>query len=186
MVDINAYKILHRSQKVTDEVLRENIRPQKMDGDQPPEGDSLLVFEPYIRAYNLQEKSWKELFVDRITDIVWNKQAFQDLVADAGTKELVKALVMKQLSSTHSTDFVTGKGNGLIMLLHGAPGTGKTFTAEGVAEFAEKPLLRVTCGDIGTHAEVVDKRLRATFKLGKMWDCGMANCSFIMKCAKPR
>ncbi|KAH8714027.1 P-loop containing nucleoside triphosphate hydrolase protein, partial [Phaeosphaeriaceae sp. PMI808] len=52
-----------------------------------------------------------------------------------------------------------------------APGTGKTFTAEGVAEFAEKPLLRVTCGDVGTDAEVVDQRLRATFQLGKMWDC---------------
>lgn len=26
-------------------------------------------------------------------------------------------------------DMIAGKGNGLIMLLHGAPGTGKTLTA---------------------------------------------------------
>lgn len=81
-----------------------------------------------------------DLFVDRISEIVWNKQAFQDLVVDEETKELVQALVMKQLVAQKATDVVSGKGNGVVILLHGAPGTGKTFTAEGVAEFAEKPL----------------------------------------------
>lgn len=110
--------------------------------------------------------------MDQITEIVWNKQAFKDLVVDEETKELVQALVMKQLSAKQSTDSIEGKGNGLVILLHGGPGTGKTFTAEGVAEFAEKPLLRVTCGDIGTQAEVVEKRLQSTFHLGRIWDCG--------------
>jgi ATP-dependent Lon protease len=85
---------------------------------------------------------------------------------------------MKQLDVEKSTDVIQGKGNGLILLLHGGPGTGKTFTAEGVAEFAEKPLLRVTCGDVGTIAEVVEKRLRSNFHLGKIWDCGMTSLYF--------
>ena len=113
-----------------------------------------------------------DLSVDYIFEVSWDKQAFKDLVVDDETKELVQALVMKQLAAEKSTDFIANKGNGLIILLHGGPGTGKTFTAEGVAEFAEKPLLRVTCGDVGTKAETVDKRLRATFMLGKMWDFG--------------
>jgi ATP-dependent Lon protease len=113
------------------------------------------------------------LYVDWIDEIVGNKQAFQDLVVDEETKELVQALVTKQLVAQKSTDSISGKGNGLIVLLHGAPGTGRTFTAEGVAEFAEKPLFRVTCGDVGTEAEVVEKRLQASFQLGKTWDCGM-------------
>ncbi|KAK8867410.1 P-loop containing nucleoside triphosphate hydrolase protein [Apiospora arundinis] len=70
-----------------------------------------------------------------------------------------------------TTDFIGGKGSGLIVLLHGGPGTGKTFTAKGVAEFAEKPLLRVTCGDVGTKAEEVEKKLQSSFHLGKIWDC---------------
>jgi AAA+ superfamily predicted ATPase len=115
------------------------------------------------------------LHVDWIRDVSWNKQAFRDLVVGEETKELVEALVMKQLAAARSTDTIQGKGNGLIMLLHGGPGTGKTFTAEGVAEFAEKPLLRVTCGDIGTTAERVEEKLQSVFHLGKIWDCGMLN-----------
>ncbi|KAI8208838.1 hypothetical protein K4K48_006666 [Colletotrichum sp. SAR 10_66] len=68
-------------------------------------------------------------------------------------------------------DIITGKGNGLIVLLHGSPGTGKTLTAESVAEIAEKPLYRVTCGDIGTEAQDVEKYLATVLYLGKLWDC---------------
>lgn len=79
---------------------------------------------------------------------------------------------MNQLAVEKSTDVISGKGNGLILLLHGAPGTGKTFTAEGVAEFAEKPLFRVTCGYVGTEAREVETKLQAAFHLGNIWDCG--------------
>jgi AAA+ superfamily predicted ATPase len=153
--------------------LKQAFSATVMANDQPPEeDDELLAVPSTIMAHNLQEKVWRELLVDQITGINWNKQAFKDLVAEPETKELVQALVMKQINARRLTDFVAGKGNGLIMLLHGAPGTGKTFTAEGVAEFAEKPLLRITCGDIGTEPEEVDQRLRATLRLGKLWDCG--------------
>lgn len=153
--------------------LKDGLSAAAMARDEPIKGDnSLLVMPTTIMAHNFQEKQWRPVYVDRITDVEWNKQAFKDLVVEPDTKELVQALVVKQLNAKKSTDFVAGKGNGLLMLLHGAPGTGKTFTAEGVAEFAEKPLLRVTCGDVGTDAEIVDERLRAIFQLGKLWDCG--------------
>lgn len=41
-----------------------------------------------------------------------------------------------------------------------------------VAEFAEKPLYRVTCGDIGTNAEQVEEYLTTILLLGKTWQCG--------------
>ena len=41
-----------------------------------------------------------------------------------------------------------------------------------VAEIAEKPLYRVTCGDIGTDAQEVEKYLQTVMYLGKIWDCG--------------
>ncbi|KAI9873731.1 MAG: hypothetical protein M1830_010667, partial [Pleopsidium flavum] len=75
------------------------------------------------------------------------------------------------ITAEKATDLMSGKGNGLIVLLHGGPGTGKTLTAESVAELAEKPLYRVTCGDIGTNPEAVEKYLATVLHLGKTWGC---------------
>lgn len=41
-----------------------------------------------------------------------------------------------------------------------------------VAEHARKPLYRVTCSDIGTKPEEVEKYLQEVLYLGKIWDCG--------------
>ena len=112
-----------------------------------------------------------DLEVDRIVDISWNVTAFESLVTDDRTKELIHALVTNQLAAEKATDLIAGKGNGLIMLLHGGPGTGKTFAAESMAEIAQKPLYRVTCGDIGTNPEEVEKYLESVLHLGKIWSC---------------
>jgi len=84
---------------------------------------------------------------------------------------LVMTLVTHQINIDRNTDLMSGKGNGLIILLHGGPGTGKTLTAESIAEFAKKPLYRVTCGDISTKAEEAEKCLEVVLLLGKIWGC---------------
>ncbi|KAL1617595.1 hypothetical protein SLS56_010918 [Neofusicoccum ribis] len=86
-------------------------------------------------------------------------------------KVLITALVSNKIEAERATDLVAGKGTGLIVLLHGGPGTGKTLTAESVAEIAEKPLYRVTCGDIGTDPKEVESYIEKVFYLGKIWDC---------------
>ena len=92
---------------------------------------------------------------------------------DQGKKELIQALVTVHVKRKASTkaDFMTGKGEGLLILLHGGPGTGKTLTAESVAELAERPLYRVTCGDIGTDTETVETYLNSVLYIGVTWNC---------------
>lgn len=112
-----------------------------------------------------------DLQVDLIEGVTWNKKASENLVVDPEMKQLTEALITNQLASEQGTGLEDIKGNGLIMLLHGSPGTGKTFTAESVAEMAEQPLYPVTCGDIGTKPEYVERYLESVFYLGKVWGC---------------
>ncbi|KAJ4328686.1 hypothetical protein N0V84_000877 [Fusarium piperis] len=84
----------------------------------------------------MQKKEWGtailpvELQVHYLEDVKWNTKAFDYLVINKSTKELIKAVVMNQLGGQANADLIRGKGNGLFMLLHGGPGTGKTLTAE--------------------------------------------------------
>jgi hypothetical protein len=44
---------------------------------------------------------------------------FESLVVDPDIKVLIQALVTNQIAAEQSTDLMSGKGNGLIVLLHG-------------------------------------------------------------------
>ena len=111
------------------------------------------------------------LYVENFSKVEWYKTAFTRLVLPSRTKDLIRAMIVDRKVEKHSSDIFYGKGEGLIMLLHGGPGTGKTLSAESVAELAEKPLYRVTCGDIGTEIEDVEQYLEMILSIGKRWDC---------------
>lgn len=119
----------------------------------------------------MRRKTWVDLHADWLSEVVWDKKAFKKLVLAQKKKDLIEALIVNQISAEKSTDLISGKGNGLILLLHGGPGTGKTLTAESVAEIAEKPLYRVTCGDIGSEPGEVEQYLNSVLDLGKVWSC---------------
>jgi Cdc6-like AAA superfamily ATPase len=69
------------------------------------------------------------LNIEQIEPVIWNKIAFERLVLEQKSKELIKALVTVHVSAKKMGDIISGKGNGLIILLHGSPGVGKTLTA---------------------------------------------------------
>lgn len=172
MIDYAMYKRLHPP---THQVVKPGqFRPEPSWMDEMPEDASLAFLSPKILGFDFSNKSWKNLMVDRITEVTWNKAAFKQLVAPEETKELIQATVTVHGQRSSATmDIIDGKGQGLLMLLHGGPGTGKTLTAESIAEMQERPLYRVTCGDIGIEPKEVEEYLGHVLELGKTWGCGM-------------
>ncbi|CRK09940.1 hypothetical protein BN1723_009099 [Verticillium longisporum] len=176
MVDVSSYQLMHRagtSHPRYDWTLSPFDKwPTRIDRSEenlPP--GTIMLLPATIYGFSFQEKKWVNLNVENFFPVNWNKKAFERLVLDPKTKEMIYALVDVQSSAEKMDDIIKGKGNGLIVLLQGSPGTGKTLTAESVAEIAEKPLYRVTCGDIGTDAKEVEDYLQTVLHLGKIWDC---------------
>lgn len=106
-------------------------------------------------------------------------------------KDTIKAIVKTYADGGQAgffrADFIKGKGEGQIFLLHGPPGTGKTLTAgtnngassnveianivlESVAEYTKRPLLSITAADLGHEPVMLEKNLLQFFKNATIWD----------------
>lgn len=86
-------------------------------------------------------------------NFVTNTIAIESLAMPRHQLDLIKALSAKfSQTQTWAADFIPNKGEGQIFLLHGPPGVGKTYTAECIAEFTSRPLLALTCADIGMQS----------------------------------
>ncbi|KAG9194544.1 hypothetical protein G6011_04579 [Alternaria panax] len=143
--------------------------------------DQLLHCPPRVLGYALKPKKWAQLLVGKLNppnDA--DSSVFHDkLQLDEDYKELVKWSVQahefgKKLNTKGETmslqDFAPDKGKGLVIMLYGHPGVGKTLTAESVALMAGKPLLSVGVSDIGIEGDKVEANLQKVFHLAGRWE----------------
>ncbi|KAF5717230.1 P-loop containing protein [Fusarium mundagurra] len=107
--------------------------------------EDLMICSPTISGYSLKDNKWAIFDVDSLSDITFDSQAFDGLILPPG------------------------KGRGMIFLLYGDTGVGKTLTAESVADFCQKPLLRLDAGTLGTSASSMEKGLKDAFRLAERW-----------------
>ncbi|KAL2258743.1 hypothetical protein VTK26DRAFT_7813 [Humicola hyalothermophila] len=121
------------------------------------------------RGYSLKFKRWVDFFIEQISDVVWNTNAFDRLVLPADQKELILSFSESQLAGSTFDDVISGKGKGIICLLSGPPGVGKTLTAEAVAENLRVPLHMLTSGDLGSDPWEVERELSRILELVARW-----------------
>ncbi|RMJ12185.1 hypothetical protein CDV36_008156 [Fusarium kuroshium] len=133
--------------------------------------DFNLLFPALVPAFDLKKKEWWWVLSDQLQDVAWNMAAFEFLQLEEETKHLVQALVKgHKANSTAFDDVVPGKGQGLVFLLHGKPGLGKTLTAESVADYLERPLFSISSGELSTNVKDLEETLEEIFTLTKRWD----------------
>ncbi len=103
----------------------------------------------------------------------WNEGIFKSLVLEEEQRDLVHDLVQAHESNGNEQvfdDVVRGKGKGLIGLLTGPPGVGKTLTAEAVAEVTKRPLYMISSGELGAKSSDVHEKLKNVLELAELWD----------------
>ncbi|KAL2066084.1 hypothetical protein VTL71DRAFT_2155 [Oculimacula yallundae] len=130
--------------------------------------DDFMICDFQIPGFSLFDKKWCFFAVDFISDVEFNDTAFQQLLLPKNHKELVHALV-KNHGSEDFDDMIKGKGKGLVFVLHGAPGVGKTFTAESIADDVRRPLYVVNSGELGVTPYEVENHLNSALKLATHW-----------------
>ncbi|KAK0726113.1 hypothetical protein B0H67DRAFT_572356 [Lasiosphaeris hirsuta] len=145
--------------------------------------DELVVTSYRVFGFVFKSRKWAQLdlaYLSPVNGPRVSQTAFDRLVLPSGYKDMILSLIAqhyrgKESSSTagdaEQVDIVRGKGKGLIMLLHGPPGVGKTTTVECAAEVFNKPLLQINCGDVGTQPAQVESALETHFALASRWDC---------------
>ncbi|KAL9570764.1 hypothetical protein ACKAV7_005101 [Fusarium commune] len=109
--------------------------------------------------------------IELVKDVVWSSTAFDQLVLPHDYKRIIQAFVGAQMSGLDSfDDVIKGKGRGIIMLLSGEPGTGKTLTAESVAEIIQRPLYNMSAAELGDVAQEVEQKLDCALELSTRWE----------------
>ncbi|KAH7163542.1 hypothetical protein B0J13DRAFT_38711 [Dactylonectria estremocensis] len=133
--------------------------------------EEYLIASPVVLGFAFSEKQWLEFTVSGITEIKWNENAWDSLVLEDGTKDLIKALVKsrKYHAATTIDDVIQGKGKGLVTVLHGPPGTGKTLTAEGISELLKCPLYMASAGELGTDSRFLEAELQKILDICHAW-----------------
>lgn len=104
----------------------------------------LMTCPPLIAAFSFSLKRWGLILVRGVKDIQWEGESFGHLQLGETYKTIIKRVVTghqsrRQVPVAEASersengprfdDFISSKGRGLVFLLHGPPGTGKTMTA---------------------------------------------------------
>ena len=130
----------------------------------------LLLCPPFVLGFSLLSKKWCRFVIDYVMELELNAEAFNQLIIADSHKELIQAMVESHVEGDDSfDDFIQGKGKSLIFLLHGAPGVGKTLTAESIADYTKRPLYTVSSGELGTDPAEVEEKLTHVLDLATTW-----------------
>ncbi|XDG07550.1 hypothetical protein ABKA04_007165 [Annulohypoxylon sp. FPYF3050] len=129
-----------------------------------------MLFPPRVLGYSLDQKQWVQVQVNSLRSPgKANQVNFHDkLQLKKEYKDIISKSVIAH-GENNIMDHIPGKGKGLVILLWGVPGVGKTLTAESVASLAGKPLFSVGVSDIGLEGSKVETNLQKVFDLAGLW-----------------
>ncbi|WP_341318582.1 ATP-binding protein [Paraburkholderia sp. IMGN_8] len=122
----------------------------------------------YVCLFHLEWHRNIWVHVQHITEYRYQPELRDKLVLPNHHRDLIDILTSKM--SVFVQDFVPGKSGGTTILCQGAPGLGKTLTAEIYSEVVGKPLYRVHSGQLGTTAASVGATLSGILQRAARWD----------------
>lgn len=115
-----------------------------------------------VSGYSINQNRWAVFSLARVTEINWSIST-NKLILNDGVEASLAHLVNGHLSESPEDK------HGLGVLLYGIPGTGKTLTAQVLADKHRMPLLSINAESLGSTDEKA-RRLRDVFDLALRWN----------------
>ncbi|AEI81312.1 AAA ATPase [Cupriavidus necator N-1] len=132
------------------------------------EGFERVPLHGYVHLFHLEWHRNIWVHVQHLTEYRYQPALRDKLVLPAHHRDLIDILTSHM--DMLVPDFVPGKSGGTTILCQGAPGLGKTLTAEIYAEVVGKPLYRVHSGQLGTTAASVGATLMTILRRAMRWN----------------
>jgi hypothetical protein len=151
--------------------------------------DRLLYLPPRLLGYAVNHKVWGQSSVEKLEvvsptiDIDKNGPYWKELELEEESKNHLMAFVQhhrtwrdrkltpgNENKAADNFDIIEGKGQGLVVLLHGPPGVSKTLAAETIVMATGRPLLTVSVAEIGVAYQQAEKNLTEVFVDAARWE----------------
>ncbi|KAF6795458.1 AAA family [Colletotrichum sojae] len=120
---------------------------------------SPLTCPPFLFGFSLGRKR-------RVEEDVWDS-----LILEEKNKLVIPALITSNAYSDKPRNQSEQKGKGLVILLHGTPGSGKTLTAELAAEAKKTALIPASLGELNkeNNAMTLERELQRLMQYATTW-----------------
>jgi hypothetical protein len=133
-----------------------------------------LLCWPSVVGFSLTSKRWGHVLVDGLSTVDTDSIPWNQLILPSGTKEMLLALVKSSDRSSkfrryRYRDVVESKGSGILFLLYGSPGTGKTLSVEALCSLLGRPLYSVSFAELGSSVSDLEERLTDVLSLAAHW-----------------
>jgi len=128
MIDVAAFNEHRPNHKITGTYKKSKTRWQDQANQKSDE--QYLICDTEVFGYSLTDKRWCAFKIDLIQHVEYSGSAFNGLLLPTDLKATLLSLVEVHTNEAlQFGDLIQDKGKGMIFLLHGEPGTGKTLTA---------------------------------------------------------
>jgi hypothetical protein len=132
------------------------------------EGFERVPLHCYLHLFHLDFHRNLWVHVQNVREYRYKPALRDKLVLPQAHRDLIDILTADR--NFLMEDIVEGKSGGTTILCKGAPGLGKTLTAEVYAEVVGKPLYRVHSGQLGVTAGSVEANLSKILRRAARWD----------------
>lgn len=119
-------------------------------------------------GFDLERKSWGLFDIDEVEAIKFNENAWKHIVLDESSKNVIEGVVGAFDFSEEAV--ADEEQTGLVILLHGPTGTGKTATVEAIAEHFKRPLYSLSVYSLPLDTILLVDTLTSRLDAARSWN----------------